>query len=172
MKFKFSINKETLQKVGNKIVSLIYERTASGKDVNGSPFKAYSTKPFKMPAAAVTKRARKILLKNNEISYFRKNGLLWLVAKNGYLPIKKAIYKQTSYDGTVNLILKGQMLRSMSASTVGSDSVRVSFNSGEMTQRAIYNIEKGRNFFGISEKEIQDNNLYQILLEGIQIELK
>ena len=84
----------------------------------------------------------------------------------------KAIYKQTSYDGTVNLILKGQMLRSMSASTVGSNAVKVTFNSNEMTQRAMYNIEKGRNFFGITDKEIQDNKLFDMLLEGLTVELK
>lgn len=136
-------------------VALIKERTLNGLDINDEPFKPYSTRPFKLPSGAVTKRARKLLLKEKKIQYFKRNGRLWMVVFGGYAALKKAIYKQTNYGGGVNLTLTFSMLRNLQIINIKRNEFIIGFKSREASQKAEWNIAKGRQFFGLSPKDVE-----------------
>jgi len=167
---RVSVDSAAMLKVGLRAVRIIRARTLEGKDKDGNPFKSYSTKTFAMPADAATKRARKILEKNGQLHYFMTAAQnLWMVVTGGYLAFKKAVYAQTGWSGTVNLTASGQMLRSLTVLTSNSNEVVIGFSRPEDALKAFWNAEKGREFLGLSDSEIeQDQELRQILINGVR----
>lgn len=139
-------------------------RILSGKDKNDNDFKAYSYRPFAMPAGATTKGALKLLGANKQ--YFEtKTGATWVVIKGGYLALKKA--RSPEWDGTVNLTVTGAMLRSMAVMQRGVNMFKIGFTRSEEAQKMIWQIVKGRDGFGISPKDLE--SLKPLLSENLEI---
>lgn len=157
---------ETLKKIGNILVRKILDRTAQGIDYEGKEFKDYSRNTFALPAGAVTKRARKILAKNGQLSWFRKGGSRWIVVQGGYRNLKMATYAQTSYNGTVNLTATGEMMRSMKVIHTGDNEITIGFKDAENAAKAYYNKLMGREFLGVLPDDWNDPEINALLLDG------
>lgn len=170
--FKVKFNNSAALNAGLRIVRLIQDRTADGLDKDGNSFIDYSTKDFAMPAAAATKRARKILVDNDSLRYFRRDGydFSWIVVIGGYVAYKAAVYKQSGGSGDkVNLSLTGEMMRSMTVLETSDNRIVIGFDDAAMAQRMFYNIEKGRDPMGLSDVDLQDEELVELLGEGLEI---
>ena len=160
------IDNQTLQEIGDLFLEHIQDRTLKGLDKDNEPFKAYSTNKFVMPAAGVTKRARALLKKNGDLVYFQtKGGEDWILV-NGYLALKKAIMAKTSYDGTVNLNLTGEMMRSFNVISVGNNSITLGFVDKNQADKAEWNIARGRDFLGLVFDGDLANDVRTMLLNG------
>jgi len=166
---RISVSAGAMLKAGRALVKVIRARTLSGLDKHGREFKPYSTKTFAMPAGGATKRARQILVKDGAIQYFTTgSGSLWMLV-NGYLALKRATYKKTGWNGQVNLTMTGQMLGSMTVIEQGDNTVTIGFNRTEDALKAFWNIEKGRDFFGLSDEELRNPVIADILKSGIKL---
>jgi len=151
-------------KLGVLIENYIKDRTLKGLDKNENPFKAYSTKPFSIPASAVPKYAIATLKKNKQLQYFVKNKVRYVVIKSGYLHYKKLLFSKTSYDGTVNLTLTGSMLRSFQLQNYSVKEITLGFTRPEAVKIYYFNVLKGRDFLGITEKA-----LYELFQKSITL---
>jgi antitoxin component of RelBE/YafQ-DinJ toxin-antitoxin module len=158
-----------LKKIGLHLVSLIRDRTAKGIDKDGLPFKSYSKRPFTIPYAAATKSAIKELIKQGKAFIFSKSGTKMALIKTGYLDYKKLLYKDTSYDGTVNLMLTGRMLGNLNVIRTENNQIIIGFSNTEMAERAKYNINRGRDFLGLAPNDLQDKRFKELLVEGLII---
>ena len=159
-----------LRKLGAQMVTLIVKRTQSGYDVNDQNFKRYSSLPFAMPAGAMTKRTRTSMEADEELSYFStKTGATWVVIKRGYATYKRYIMKNATSSGGVNLTVTGNMLRSIGIKSVSVNNIKLGFNRTEEAEKAVWNIAKGRNFFGLSPKDINKLSLKDFGIQSISV---
>lgn len=151
---------DVINKIANYSITLIKERTLKGIDANDRPFKEYSRNPFKIPVAG-SKTALKYLESKDKssVSYFMRNGKHWAVVHNGYLAFKSALYRNSSWDGkTVNLWNTGLMLKSLTVLRVNQSQFVIGFTNADASERAYYNLMRGRNFFGLSKSDISKLN--------------
>lgn len=162
-----------LTKIGNRVISLIIQRTTEGKDINGKPFRGYSTRPFALPAGATTKRALAILVKDGRASYFTtRAGSLWVVIKDGYKALKEAEFAKAGGAGGVTLQRTGRMLRAMTVTSVNASppGIVLGFTRTEDAQKAFWNQQRGRVFFGITAEEFgNDSEIAKLLVEGLRV---
>lgn len=168
---KIVYSNKSLRAIGARIVEIIFDRTAEGLDANGKPFNPYSTRPFKMPAGAIGKGVRKILIKDGKLHYFKNNKALWVVILGGYMELKRAMFRKTSWDGKPNLMATGKMLRAMKVVKVGNNRITIGFTRTEEAEKAGWNAERGREFLGITDKEWQTDPKLQELFNDIDVEL-
>lgn len=169
---KFGFTSESLTKAGLRYMKIIQDRTLKGEDEKGRPFKAYSTKPAPYPFGKFPKRAFAILKKENgKLVMFRnKSGVLMVTVPGGYAALKKAIYKQTNYDGTVNLTLTGEMLRDMTTlQPPDNKTIVIGFNDAWNAKKALMNAMRGRKFLGLTDKDKQDKIALNALGEGLTL---
>ncbi len=169
IEFKAQYKPQQLKRIGLHILSMIRDRTAKGIDKDGKPFKPYSTNPFKMPYAVATKSAVKKLIQDGKAILFNRGGTKFVLIKSGYLDYKKLVYNGTSYDGTVNLMLTGRMLQDLNVLRFDNNQIIIGFNNMEMAQRAMFNINRGRDFLGLSDADLQNPKLKELLAEGIEL---
>jgi hypothetical protein len=148
------INEQFAAKLGSRIELHIKERTLMGLDKDNQPFKAYSTKPFALPAAAMTKTLRKKLLKQELLKYFKRNGKLFVVVSGGYAKYKALMYSKTSYGGQVNLSATGSMLRSFQILSASTKEIHLGFTRKQSAMVYYYNTLKGRDMLGITANDL------------------
>lgn len=165
----FKFKESGLRKLALFFIGVIQKRTLEGKDADGKPFKGYSTKPFAMPSGAITKRAVKSMVSAEEANYTNHNGKLWIVVRGGYKVAKKRIMENSpGYDGTVNLTLSGRMLKALTPVTVNSKGeIVIGFTREEDAQKAIWNEESGRKFLGLSQEDLNAQEIEQIIFESL-----
>ena len=167
---KIEYSQQQLKRIGLHLVSLIRDRTAKGKDKDGLPFKEYSKNAFGMPYGAANKKAVRQLVKEDKAVIFTSaNNKKWVLFKTGYLDYKKLLYKDTSYDGTVNLMLTGRMMQDLNVIQLDNNRIVIGFNNAEMAQRAGFNAMRGREFLGLSNADLNDVRLKELLGEGLAI---
>lgn len=158
-----------LKRIGLHLLSLIRDRTAKGLDAKGLPFKSYSKNPFVIPYAVATKKAVNELVKQNKAVIFYRAGKKMALIKSGYLEYKKLVYKDTSYDGTVNLMLTGRMMQDLNVLDLQDNKILIGFNNTEMAERAGFNAMRGRHFLGFSDKDFADTRLKELLSSGFDL---
>ena len=170
-----------IQALAAQIKERILLNISIGKDRKGQQFKPYSIRPFAMPFVAV-KPSSLIAdaVKKGEASVFRGTGqrkrILWVVWKGGYVQYKGLLGKQVS---PVDLKLTGNMLsKLLSKSEIIKDSfilklgvpcitgeleisipeamISVGFSDAEAEQIAYWNIIRGRDFLGLTDKEAEE----------------
>lgn len=163
-------SQKQLKIIGLHLLSLIRDRTAKGIDKDGKPFIPYSTRPFKIPYAAATKSAVKELVKQGKALIINQNGVTKAIIKTGYLDYKKLVYKDTAYDGTVNLMLTGRMMQDLNVIRIENNQVVIGFGNVQMAERAAQNIRRGRDFLGLSPADLEDARFKQLLAEGFSIQ--
>ncbi len=169
MKLKVTIPKTSLLLLAKDIVNTIHDNTLAGKDKDGKPFKKYSSNPFAMPSGAATKRAIDSLDKSGGLVWFTtKDKAKWVVIKDGYKALKTAL--RPGDGGKVNLSLTGDMLNDMDVIAIGTNEVRIGFNREENAQKALWNIENDRDFFGIPDSEFKRLTKKHIG-DGVKIEV-
>jgi len=168
MKIKVKIPNLTKQLLGLEIVKHIRKRTLEGKDKDGKPFKEYSTRHFAMPSGATTKAALNRLESAGKLFWFKKGESEWVVIEGGYKALKAAWKPQ--FGGTVNLTLTGQMMKDLSVIELSSDVITIGFNKEENAEKALWNIDRGRDFLGIEDKELE-KLAAKYLTDGITVEL-
>ena len=166
---KIEYSQQQLKRIGLHLVSLIRDRTAKGKDKDGLPFKEYSQRPFDIPYANATKAAIKQLVKEGKAVLFMRNGKKMALIKTGYLEYKQLVYKNTGYDGTVNLMLTGRMMQDLNVIQLDNNRIVIGFNNAEMAQRAGFNAMRGREFLGLSNADLNDVRLKELLSEGLSV---
>lgn len=166
---KIEYSQQQLKRIGLHLVSLIRDRTAKGKDKDGLPFKEYSKRPFTIPYANATKAAIKQLVKEGKAVLFMRNGKKMALIKTGYLDYKQLVYKNTGYDGTVNLMLTGRMMQDLNVIQLYNNRIVIGFNNAEMAQRAGFNAMRGREFLGLSNADLNDVRLKELLSEGLSV---
>lgn len=166
---KIIYNDNQINKIALHCLKLINDRTLKGIDKDGEPFKAYSNKPFKMPFSRGTKRALDDLIKRGEAQVIKQNGVVYVIVKTGYLGYKKAYMQKTSYDGTVNMTLTGEMMRNFTVIETNDNSFTLGFTDTEMAQRAVYNQQKGRDFIGLSNADLNDLKFLGLISNGFDI---
>lgn len=163
------IEKSALRQIANMFTLIIKKRTQSGLDKDGAPFKPYSTKPFKMPSGAATKRAKRELMNKGELSYFKtQGGKLWIVVRSGYLGYKKAVYSKTGFTGAPNLMMTGQMMGAFAPIVYSDTGFTLGFTRSEEAQKAFWNQQMGRDFLGMTEKELQSPEIIELLQKSIR----
>lgn len=163
------IDKGALRNIANRFAYIIAKRTEDGLDKNGMPFKPYSTKPFKMPSGAATKKAKMNLLSKGELKYFKtKGGKLWIVVTSGYLGYKMANYTKTSFDGKPNLMMTGQMMAAFMPILFSDAGFSLGFSRPEEAQKMLWNIQKGRDILGMTDKDLQDPELLTMIASSIK----
>lgn len=154
MKLKVNISDLVKKLMGIEIVNHIRNRTQDGKDKDGKAFKPYSTKPFAMPSGATTQLALKTLDNSDGLIWFTaKSGNKWIVVKDGYKALKQARRPQDG--GTVNLTNDGQMMNDLAVIAIPRDGIDIGFNRAENAEKALWNIEAGRDFLGIEDSELE-----------------
>ena len=169
---KIEYSQQQLKRIGIHLVSLIRDRTAKGKDKDGLPFKEYSQRPFTIPYANATKAAIKQLVKEKKAMIFTDaNNVKKAIIFNGYLDYKKLVYKDTSYDGTVNLIMTGRMLANFGVINVSGNKIVLGFNDTQMAERAKANIRLGRDFLGLSPEDKRDPHFQDLLASGFTLQI-
>ena len=148
--------KEALSKFALKVISLMRENTLNGISADGSPFAAYSSKPFVMPAGAVTQKALKKLDKQGSIYWFKakSSGNLWVLIQGGYKALREA--KGRGLD--VDLTDTGQMLRALIPVDFKENEIKIGFTNAEAAEKAYYHCVAGagkgktiRNFLGLPD---------------------
>jgi hypothetical protein len=165
-----NIQDDLLRKIGERYIQIIVERTLKGDDKNGDPFPPYSGHPFKMPSGAIGKTVRKVMYRAGQLSYFRNNNkALWVVINGGYRDLKKMIFRNAGYDGTVNLWLSGNMLGSLRVISADNNLVKIGFTRDEEARKAEWNADKGREFMGLTPAELNDEEITNLILMGLVI---
>lgn len=168
MKIKVKIDQRLMTLFGTAVANHIRERTLEGKDKDGKPFKQYSTISFAMPSGAMTQVALKALEKGGNLTWFTtKSGSEWVIVKGGYKKYKEVAKPKSK---NVNLSFKGTMLADLTLINVKDDSISIGFNRSEEAQKAVWNIERGRDFFGIEENEL--SKLGEDLLPGVDVDIE
>lgn len=160
---------QALKRLGFIIVARIKRRTEEENvDRYGKPFKPYSARPFAMPSGATTKRARAVLYKDGGIQYFRSpaSEKLWIVVLGGYRALKDAEFAKAGGAGNVNLSRTGSMLRSLTVTGVNAETgtITIGFSRVDAAQKAKWNIDKGRDFLGITDDELASSAEFVNLL--------
>lgn len=153
MKIKVTIPNLSKQLLGLEIVKHIRKRTQEGRDKDGKPFKPYSTRYFAMPSGATTQAALKRLESAGNLFWYKKGKSEWVVIKGGYKALKAAWKPQ--FGGTVNLTLTGQMMKDLSVIALPKDGIQIGFNREENAEKALWNIDRGRDFLGMEDKELE-----------------
>ena len=136
---KLLLTRTDLQTIGTRVIGAIIDNTSKGIDRFGKPFRKYSIKPFAMPYPAYlnfsTKASIKRNKKNESVSYFKRDGALFVVIKGGYNALKKERF-QTG-DNTVNLQVRGArgggMLGELVTGDIKENSITVKFKTSEKT---------------------------------------
>lgn len=160
---------EQVKRIALHCIKLIQDRTLKGLDKDGNEFKKYSERPFKIPYGAGNNRTIKMLL-SNESAVIRKIGNeIYVIIKTGYAGYKKAYMSNTTYDGTVNLSMTGAMLRDLTPLSYDNSSFTIGFNNIELAERASFNIQRGRDFLGLSPNDLLDKRLQELLAENFDI---
>jgi hypothetical protein len=161
-----------IRKLGAQMVTLIVKRTQSGMDITDKKFKAYSTRPFAMPAGAINRRTLKALDQDEQITYFKtKIKSTWVIVEGGYATYKRYLMKNATSSGGVNLTITGSMLRSMNVKSTGENSLIIGFNRTEEAEKAMWNINKGRNFFGLSPNDISKLAFKSLEIQSVNIKV-
>ena len=152
-----------MELIGYRLKEIIMERSLEGRDKNNQPFRDYSTRPFAMPAAAIQKYVRKQLERNDEIRYFKRNRTLFGVILYGYKRLKSLIYAKAGGYGNVNLWATGEMWGDFDVIKSGENYVKLGFTRPRSAAVMYYNIQRGRDPLGISEKDMKDAKLSEYL---------
>lgn len=171
------ITSATLKKVGLRAVQLIRARTLKGRDMFDETFKPYSKKPFAMPIGAIRKGALgKLKKQEDQLTVFQaSSGAMWAVITGGYSALRGAMGRET---GQVNMSLTGAMLRGMTVTSVHPEGnvVMLGFADKDSATLAYYHNVAGagkgktkREFFGLSQKDLQDAVLKDLLADGTTI---
>ena len=171
MNFKAKYSMQQVLRIGLHCIKLIRDRTQSGLDKDGNPFKPYNNTTWFIAVSQATKRALDLLKKENSVNFVYIGGERFAVIKGGYANYKRAYNANNGWDGTVNLTMTGQMLGNMTIIDKSNSSFTIGFQSPEMAKRALRNIELGRDFLGLSPKDLQDATLQGLLIEGLEIEM-
>lgn len=169
-----NLEQKYLLKLGKQMITLIQKRTQSGYDIEDKEFIPYSKKPFAMPVGAINKGVLKKLMykKNrNEVIFFNKNkDKLWVVIKGGYYRYKQ--FAKTNNSGysvdTVSLTMSGSMLRSLTVINASNNQIKIGFNNTDEANKAYWNIQKGRNFFGLSPNDIEKLDTKYFVIKEIK----
>ena len=77
--------------------------------------------------------------------------------------------QKTSYDGTVNMTLTGEMMRNFTVIETNDNSFTLGFTDTDMAQRAVYNQQKGRDFIGLSNADLNDLKFLELISSGFDI---
>lgn len=108
------VDRVMVMRVANLGLLIIWERTLSGKFLEGSSAGAeeYSTKPFARPLAGILKQHRKALLENGSVIFTNeKDGKqLWIIIKGGYKEYRSLAGKDIS---KVSLTWSERMMRNL-----------------------------------------------------------
>lgn len=168
MKVKVTIPNLSKRLLGIEIVNHIRKRTLEGKDKDGKPFKGYSTRPFAMPAGAATKGAISRLESSGGLTWFSSGKSKWILIKGGYRAYKAVRKPQDG--GVVNLTLSGQMMKDLGVIALPTDGITIGFNRKENAEKALWNIERGRDFLGV-EDSVLEKLAEKYLTSGITVEI-
>ena len=178
------ISKKHAMGMAIEIANAIKENTQSGKDRYARRFIPYSKRPFAMPYGAVANKAkRKKAIKDGEVSFFTNNtgtrkvtNGLWIVWKGGYVAYKGYMMPRANTN-TVDLTFRNHMLKSLKAvgmeigeevvlkfgdggeligevATIPSISITIGFTDKTQRQKAIWNIQRGRDFLGLPDEQL------------------
>lgn len=169
---KIKYSEQAINRIGLQALRLIRKRTLSGLDAEDKPFKPYSTKALSMPSGWFRKMHLKELVKAKEAFYFKdKNGSLKVLIKGGYFSYKTAVMKRLGGTAnTVNLSLTGAMLRGMQVISTDNNSLQIGWGNINLALRTKGNIDRGRNFLGLSPNDLKDSTLLSLLADGIMFE--
>jgi len=166
---KLLLTRTDLQTIGTRVIGAIIDNTSKGIDRFGKPFRKYSIKPFAMPYPAYlnfsTKASIKRNKKNESVSYFKRDGALFVVIKGGYNALKKERF-QTG-DNTVNLQVRGArgggMLGELVTGDIKENSITVKFKTSETADLAYYHTVAGvgkskviRDFLGLPPSQLAE----------------
>lgn len=177
---RIKIDKNGMRTIADIALENIRTRTLQGVDMNGLPFRGYSTRPFAMPYAAVPKFVRNKLRAKRAIkkgtieapTFFRRGGLLWVVIPGGYKHYKSLRYPQD--EGTVNLTATGRLLRNFRLLRARENEAVLGFTNDEMRKIASYHQITGirgvkRQFIGLTNAE--EAELAQEVLKIVSIDV-
>lgn len=153
-----NLTSQQLTNIGLFAAELIRERTSSGIDAQGNPFKSYSSKVFFRPIGGMTAKQRNALanlVKNKQAEYVKKeNKNLWALI-HGYDVWKKVAYPDEYNGGVVNLRATGKMMDALTVINVdqSKQEFTLGFARPEMARIAYYNEQRGRVFNGLTESD-------------------
>lgn len=161
------VKNNTLQLLGNYIISKIIERTSEGIDEDGKPFIPYSSIPFAMPYGAylanTTQRQRKYLEFNKQVALFRRGSGLWALIKGGYIEFKRARFTSDAAPNLQVRGMRGGMLGDLTIIRKGDNYVIIGFKHEESAKIAAYHQLLGagksrtiRKFLGLTDTEKQE----------------
>ena len=173
------VSNSGLRAIGEYAVSIVVQRTLKGQDRFGRSFKGYSTRPLAVPAYfpgnSVPKRAIQAMVKEGNAAYFRtKKGALWILVKGGYAYLKSSVFSFAEKgSGNVNLSLTGAMLRGMTVVQVndGIQSVTVGWTRAELGLRALWNIDRGRDFLGLTDEDRRNPAFVELIERNAVVSL-
>lgn len=173
MPLKAKINPASIDKVAQRYVEIIVERTTEKSlDKDGNPFKSYSTRTYAKPAGTITKRGAEELKRQGKLKYFKRNGKLWIVIIGGYAAEREAVMKNSAGDPLkVTLIRTGNMWQNFGVVQIDAANgfFRLGMIGAEQAEKLKYNIEKGRNPMGLTALELNDSVAVKYLVGGIVI---
>lgn len=160
--FDLYVEPQFMRRMALEAINVIRKRTLAGLDKDGKPFAPYSSKPFVMPAGALTGKARKTLESRNRLAFFQtKAGDMWVVVLGGYKELKAA--KRPQHGGTVNLTDTYKTLRALAVGRFSRNEVQIIFSTPQEAEKAYYHVVTGvgknktkRDFLGLSEEELED----------------
>ena len=161
-----------MNKVGFYAISLIKERTGQGKDAKGADFKDYSRNPFAMPYGFLKKHKRKVddFVASGKMQIITRDGKqTWVVIKEGY-SFYKEHFSRNYEGGKVNLKLSGEMLKAMTVTGSDGKSFTIGWVRPELAERAFYNEEKGREFLGLTDDDL--NEIYEFIKDDIEFDFE
>ncbi|MEP2447387.1 MAG: hypothetical protein ABJI69_09175 [Balneola sp.] len=162
--FSQIVDRQSLAEAGATSVFIIKKRTQEGKFLPGSSAGSgsYSTKPFALPAGAVSSQAFNQLQNTDEgDAFFTKAGKLWFVMKNGYKRLRELEGLQSSRVDLKRRPGPG-MLAALNVVKIdpNEQAVEVGFTDSESEQIAIWHqiMGAGKNkvkriFVGHTDKE-------------------
>lgn len=170
-KLKIFYTEEQLNRIGLHILRLIRQRTLRGIDKDGEAFKPYSDKALSLKYGWLTKWVVNDMIKNKEAKMFKsKNGSLYVLIYDGYLAYKRRyMSKSGGFNGVVNLTLTGGMLRGFNVLGTEDNHIILGWSDINLANRAKGNIERGRDFLGLSPADLQDRILQDLLANGIVV---
>lgn len=149
---KISLTAQDMLQTGNEAIALLKMRVYDkNEDLEGKPFKPYSTRPFTVRADSET--AKRLKPKGGEK---RNNGVFY---KGGYQE-----YKSSSTGSTdVNLTLSGNLLQSIQVTNANEKSFTIS-PTGSAKKYAL-KVDSTRPFIGVTDAELEI--LKEILLQKL-----
>jgi hypothetical protein len=157
-----TITERVCLEVGATARDIIRSRTESGRDVDGKPFRPYSTRPcyISLQERPAPRGGVKTPRTSRKISnYNRRSGASMQTARKSarggktmFFPRGYAEYKANLYGAVVNLTKTGRMLSSLYVEARDRLRVIIGFYGREANDKAQWNNET-RPFFGIRQAQ-------------------